>query len=123
MYICTAPERTIVLKNSIQGKRKQYGLRHRVINTIHGAQGETLPEMATEISAANPNFNVWDRGQMIVLLTRTRRAKDTIFVGYKRDTLDALKQLLLTRTQWSEYVDKVLSIVTVNASENLRPLD
>ena len=79
--------------------------------------------MATKISAADPNFNVWDRGQMIVLLTRTRRAKDTIFVGYKRDTLDALKQLLLTRTQWSEYVDKVLSIVTVNASENLRPLD
>ena len=123
VHICTAPEQTIGLRNNMQGKRKQYGLRHRVTNTIHGAQGETLPEMATEISAADPNFNVWDRGQMIVLLTRTRTAKDTIFVGCKRDTLDALKRLLLTRTQWLEYIDQVLRIVTVNTSENFRPLD
>ena len=117
--IGAAPERPIALKSNMQGKRKQYGLRHRVTNTIHGAQGETLPEMATEISQADPNFNIWDRGQMIVLLTRTKRARDTIFVGCKHDTLAALRQLLLTKTQWSDYIEQVLSIVTVNDSVNL----
>ena len=112
--IGVAPERTLALKNNIQAKRKQYGLQHRVTNTIHGAQGQTLLQMATEISLANPNFNIWDKGQLIVILTRTKKAKDTIFVGNKQDTLDALKNLILTRTQWTDYIEHILHIVTVN---------
>ena len=111
-----APERTLALKNNIQAKRKQYGLQHRVTNTIHGAQGQTLLQMATEISLTNPDFNIWDKGQLIVILTRTKKAIDTIFVGNKQDTLDALKHLLLSRTQWTDYIEHILRIVTVNES-------
>ena len=109
-----APERTVALKNNIQAKRKQYGLQHRVTNTIHGAQGQTLFQMATEISLANPDFNIWDKGQLIVILTRTKKAKDTMFVGNKQDTPDALKNLLLSRMQWTDYIEHILRIVTVN---------
>ena len=110
-----APDRTLGLKNNMQAKRKQYGLQHRVTNTIHGAQGQTLPQMATEISKADPDFNIWDKGQLIVILTRTKKAKDTIFVGNKQDVLDALKCILLSRTQWSDLIDHVLGIVTINS--------
>lgn len=72
--------------------------------------------MATEISMANPDFTIWDKGQLIVILTRTKRGKDTIFVGNKQDTLDALKNLLLSQTQWTNYIEHILSIVTVNES-------
>ena len=112
--IGVASDRTLALKNNMQAKRKQYGLQHRVTNTIHGAQGQTLPQMATEISLADPDFKIWDKGQLIVILTRTKRAEDTIFVGNKQDTLDALKTILLSRTQWTDYIEHVLSIVTVN---------
>ena len=78
--------------------------------------------MATEISEADPNFNIWDKGQMIVLLTRTNRARDIIFVGCKHDTLAALKRLLLTRTKWLEYIYQVLNIITVNDSVHLHLL-
>ena len=53
-----APERTRLLKNSTQAKRKQYGLRHRVTSTIHAAMGDTLISMATEISLNHPQFRL-----------------------------------------------------------------
>jgi hypothetical protein len=74
--------------------------------------------MATEISQHDPNFSVWDKGQLVVLLSRTKRAADTIFVGNKADTLDALKTVLMKKTQWSDYIERVLDLVTVNQDEN-----
>ena len=55
--------------------KTQYGLQHQVTNTIHGAQGLTLHKMETEISSADPDFHIWDEGQLIVILTRNKFAK------------------------------------------------
>ena len=77
-----------------------------------------LPEMATEINQNDPDFNIWDKGQLVVILTRTKKAKDTIFVGNKHETLNALKSFFLSRTQWSDYIEHVLSIVTINDISN-----
>ena len=111
-----APERTRALKSNTQAKRKQYGLKHRVTSTIHAAQGETLLKMATEISLNDPDFNLWDKGQLVVLLSRTKTAKDTIFVGNKSETLSALKAILMNKSQWSDYIETVLNIVTINST-------
>ena len=113
-----APERTKALKRNTQAKRKQYGLRHRVTSTIHAAQGETLSSMATEVSLNDPLFRLWDKGQLVVILSRTKTAKDTIFVGNKADTIDALKSILIKRTQWCDYIERVLELVTVNSDGN-----
>ena len=58
---------------------------------------------------------MWDKGQMIVILSRTKLAKDTIFVGDKNDTLSALKHLLTRRTQWTDYMEEVLELITINS--------
>ena len=55
--------------------------------------------MAIEISQSNTNFKMWDKGQMIVILSRTKRAKDTIFVGDKNDNLNVLRTLLTRKTE------------------------
>ena len=55
-----APSYTLSLPNSMQGKRRQYGLRHRITGTIHGAIGGTYESMASEISHSNPNYGLWD---------------------------------------------------------------
>ena len=102
----------------MQAKRKQYALSHGVTNTIHGAQGETLPKMATELSMSNSDFGIWDKGQLIVILTRTRKAEDTIFVGNKQETLSALKNILLSKNQWTDFSEHVLSIITINNNRN-----
>ena len=87
------------LKDYKQGKRKQYGLKHYVSATIHAAMGDTLNSMAMSISTKDSNFELWDKGQLVVLISRTKHAKDSIFVGSKQDTLDAFKQLILQRNQ------------------------
>lgn len=110
-----APDRTRLLKSNIQAKRKQYGLRHCVTSTIHAAMGDTLISMATEISLNDPQFRLWDKGQLVVILSRTKRAKNTIFVGSKEDTLATLKNILLKRTQWCDYMDRVLDLITINS--------
>ena len=56
--------------------------------------GDTLNKMATSISMNNSNFELWDKGQLVVILSRTKHAKDSIFVGPKEETLSAFKQLL-----------------------------
>ena len=40
--IGVVPERTQLLDNNVQAKRKQYGLKHHVTATIHAVMGDTL---------------------------------------------------------------------------------
>ena len=78
--------------------------------------GDTLVTMATEVSLNNSNFRMWDKGQMIVILSRTKRARDSIFIGDKNDTLKALKFLLTSKSQWTDYMEEVLSIISVGSN-------
>ena len=94
-----APGCTQYLGVGVQAQCKQYGLKHHFTSTIHTAIGDTLSSMATEVSCTNSNFKMWDKGQMIVILSQTRRAQDTISVGDKNDILNALRHLLIRKTQ------------------------
>ena len=80
--------------------------------------GDTLPSVAIEISQQNSNFKMWDKGQMVVVTSRTKLGKDTIFVGNKNDVLNSMKILLTRRTQWTDLMDDVLRVITVNYSFN-----
>eukprot|EP00957_Ditylum_brightwellii_P044221 3355597-Ditylum_brightwellii.AAC.1 len=62
-------DQTQNLPGNIQAKAKQYGLKHYVTSTIHACQGDTIISMANEISQSNANFKMWDKGQMIVILS------------------------------------------------------
>ena len=110
------PERPISITRNLQAQRKQYGLKHRVTGTIHSAMGDTYESMATMISTTDKNFSLWDKGQLIVIISRTRDPKKTIFVGNKGDTLAAFKHLLLKRTQWTDFMEHILEVITVNTT-------
>jgi len=78
-----APEQIVVgCGGRIHAKRRQYALKHRGALTINKAQGYTINNVAVEIS---PKSSSWKSGQVIVALSRTRRARDTIIVGQSRD--------------------------------------
>ena len=93
---------------------EKYGLRHSVTSTIHACQGDTLLSMAINISHNNGNFNMWDKGQMILILNRTRHSRDTIFVGDQNDTLAALSTLFTRKNQWIDYMEEIITIITIN---------
>ena len=56
--------------------------------------GGTLPSVATSLSMADNNYSMWDKVQILVILSRTKLAKDTILVGDKESTLNSLVHLL-----------------------------
>ena len=80
-----APMRTQRINNFLQAQRKQYALKHRVTATIHAAMGDTLSKVAMQIVGVS--FELWDKGQVVVALSRTRLGKDVIFVGNKEASL------------------------------------
>ena len=108
-----ASERTQYLPNNIQEKRNQYGLIHNIKRKIHACQGDTLLSTKTEISHNNGNFNIWDKGKMIVILIHKKCSRDTIFVCDKKK-LDALINPITGKTQWTDYMKEIISIITIN---------
>ena len=69
-----APIRTQSTNRFQQAQRSQYGLKHRVTSTIHASMGDTLSKVAIQITDAM--FELWDKAQIIVALTRTKISKN-----------------------------------------------
>ena len=57
----TALECTQNIPGCLRAQRKQYGLKPRVITTIHTSMGDTLPKVALEISQNNSSFKLWGK--------------------------------------------------------------
>ena len=83
----------------------QYGLHHYVTGNIHGAIGETYHCTEIMVSDTKKLFSLWDCGQLIVILSRTRIIKNTIFVGPKNETILGLKLILTQITQWCDHIE------------------
>ena len=81
--------------------------------------GDTLPSIATTFSMTDRNFYLWDKGQLIVIISRTRLAiLDTIFVGDKESTLNDLVAILKCCTQWTDHMENILKVVTINIDDD-----
>jgi predicted GIY-YIG superfamily endonuclease len=107
-----APERVQSTKMGKKGKRQQYGLRHRVSSTIHAVMGSDLSHVVTKVSLTDPMYRLWEKEQVVVLLSRTVSAKDIIFVGRPRETIDAILQVIQIRSQYSEYMNHIINVLS-----------
>jgi hypothetical protein len=108
--IGTCPDRPCLLKYGLAAKRKQYGLRHRIASTIHSGMGQDLEYVITKVSSQRiaPDYILWEREQVVVLMSRTHFAKNIIFVGPQNETINALVQVLRKTSQYSEYMEHLL---------------
>ena len=107
-----APEQIVVLCGGAHAKRMQYALKHRGALTINKAQGYTIHNVAVEIS---PDSAPWESGQVIVTLSRTRCARDTIIVGQNIEwEKNKLWNVLCTPTQWTRFEERILALITLN---------
>ena len=55
-----------------------------------------------------------DKEQHAVIMIQKKTCKDSIIVGYKNDALNALKDMI-----WTNYAEKVLSIITIKLSNKI----
>ena len=89
--ISVAPYWIQFFANNTQDKRRQYGMKQHATSAIHATIGDTLQNMATEISRNNGDLKMWYKGKMIVILSWTKLAKNIIFVEEINDTISEMK--------------------------------
>ena len=70
--------------------------------------------MAISVSNIEKLFSLWDRGQLIVILSQNRIIRNNISVGTKNKTIRGLKFLSNQRTQCYDYSEYVANIKNVN---------
>lgn len=74
--------------------------------------GETLFALVTKVSRGEWAYQLWEKEQVVVLLSRTRKGKDTIFVGDAEEVAETLAELLQIPSQYSEYMSYILDCLT-----------
>jgi predicted GIY-YIG superfamily endonuclease len=118
VFVGVGPEKSVCVGNRIKAQRRQYGLRHRFASTVHSSIGYTLMKVGIEVSDKVRSFKLWDKAQVIVVISRTKVGKNTIFVGNKESTLNALCSLVRQKNQWTDYMENVLNVVSLNSESS-----
>jgi hypothetical protein len=63
------------------------------------------------VSRTDSQYRLWEKQQVVVLLSRTFPARDLIFVVDKVDTIDALASLIQTRSKYTKYISHLLQML------------
>jgi predicted GIY-YIG superfamily endonuclease len=118
--IPVAPDRPHNQRYGIQAKRKQYGLRPRISNTIHASMGQDLGAIVTKVTSptTDSRYLLWMPSQVVVLLSRTFYAKDIYFIGTLDDTTNALIHALQIQSQYTEYMSNLIQHLAPSLSSS-----
>ena len=96
----------------LQARRTQYGIKPRVSSTIHACMGSTLASIVTCLVSTEGmryKFSLWEQALIVVLLSRTRKAKDMYFVGDKNKTIDHIIEVLTgSQNRYIRYISALL---------------
>ena len=115
-----APDRSSrkVTSGCLIESRKQYSLKHVGAGTINKQTGNTITgKVAIEISR---NCQPWDKAQVVVMLSRTCRACDTIIVGDIIYAINRIWEVITIGNQWTNYIDRLLDRLSINGSDQAR---
>ena len=65
---------------------------------------------------------MWDKGQIIVILSWTKFVKNIISVGGGGGLYYFCNEIFTYQeTQWSEYMEEIICIITINSNEGELP--
>jgi predicted GIY-YIG superfamily endonuclease len=105
------------LSRGLQARRTQYGLKPRISSTIHACMGSTLSSVITALVPI-PNYNLngrvldfslWEAAQVVVLLSRTREARNIYFVGNREATINHLILVLQKTHRFLPCISQLLA--------------
>jgi predicted GIY-YIG superfamily endonuclease len=98
------------ISKGIRATRVQYVLRHHIGSTLHSIMGQTLSKLITEVQRGGLSpYSLWLASQVVVLLSRTKTAADTIFVTTNmHETAEILYDILLQTTPFRTYISELL---------------
>ena len=91
-------------------RRIQYPLKPFEASTIHKCIGDDVPFLATQIASSNPiekkMFKLWEKNQLLVILSRVKQLKHITFIGPKELTLQTMRKIIFNVNQWDYFVDQ-----------------
>ncbi|KAF4750677.1 hypothetical protein FOZ63_018747, partial [Perkinsus olseni] len=115
LFTQSATDREVQAVNSENSKNLQADVwrmmqleRELVFNKEHPSY-----HFATKISVHDSTYKLWLKSQLYVIISRVREMNDIIFVGQKRDGLEAIKVLLVLSTQWDGYSSNIMKLAVI----------
>ena len=61
-------------------------------------------------------YSPWEKGQIVVSLSRTTNSKMTVIVGEKQFTIQKIWELITIANQWTLYTANILSLILLNTN-------
>ncbi|XP_047741131.1 uncharacterized protein LOC125179393 [Hyalella azteca] len=94
-----------------KARRLQFPLTYYVCSTVHRLLGDSCSKLATQINPGNRTYSLWERDQLLVIISRVSSLDDVLFVGSQHDTMQAITELLNQTNVWDDRIDKIMSSV------------
>nr|XP_039257388.1 uncharacterized protein LOC120334012 [Styela clava] len=101
----------VLLSGMTHARRLQLPIRFYKANTIHRVMGETCQLVATEINNEEQqkrHLRLWEKSQVLVLLSRVPTLSCLFFVGNRSTTLGTLTEILHTEDYWTTHINERL---------------
>jgi predicted GIY-YIG superfamily endonuclease len=112
------PERSLHCFGGMFGKRRQYGIRPLAATTIHKAMGNDYNKIAScIIDDGISGFHLWEKAQVLVLISRVHEMKNIIFVGDKELTARKLLEIISSLPKYALYIDYLINCLTQTTSK------
>ena len=89
-------------------RRFFFPLKNYVASTIHKCLGDTFPKIITKISLSENNYKIWEKEQLLVLMSRVSKLDDITLVGNKEDLILTIAAVLQKESCWSKFINELL---------------
>ena len=124
IHACTE-NNVINVSCGIRASRVQYRIRHHVGSTIHAIMGQTLSKLVTKVTRGGQSspYALWLPSQVVVLLSRTETAADTVFITTnKRETAEIMYEVLQKMSPFRYYITHLLDQLCSPHENNHPPI-
>ena len=108
----------VITNEGIFLRRFFFPVKNYVASTIHKCLGDTFPKIVTKVSSTDKNYKIWEKEQLLVLLSRVSRLDDLTFVGTAEDLERTLIEVIQRQSCWCDFISNFLSQMTQPASTN-----
>ena len=99
-------------------RRYFFPLKNYVASTIHKCLGDTFPKIVTKISSTDSDYKLWEKEQLLVLLSRVSKLEEITFIGEKADIEATLCTIIQKQNCWSEFIENFLTRLTPSSNPN-----
>ena len=102
-------------------RRYSFPLKNYVASTIHKCIGDTFPKIVTKVSLTDKHYKIWEKEQLLVLLSRVSKLDDITFVGEEHEIELTLTAAIQQKSCWGTFINDLLEKLASTPSDLTPP--